>query len=67
LFPTHIAAWRAEFLANANSVFVSNIRCDRDFQKGEKKEEETLYAQIGRLNTENDWLKKADIRPIRSY
>ena len=49
-----ISRWKAEFLANAGSVF----------DKGGKPEEpdvdtQKLYAQIGQLKVENEFLKKS--------
>lgn len=49
-----IARWKAEFLANMTVVF----------EKGEKPEEpavdtQELYAQIGQLKVENEFLKKS--------
>jgi transposase len=58
LYPTQISAWKAEFLAKANSVF-GNDAAEIELSKEEKeKQEQTLYAQIGRLKVENEWLKK---------
>ncbi len=49
-----IARWKAEFLANMNVVF----------EKSDKPEEpaidtQELYAQIGQLKVENEFLKKS--------
>ena len=51
--PIMISRWKKEFLENSSKAF-----------KGEKKEkpsvdEEKLYAQIGQLKVENDFLKKS--------
>lgn len=51
--PVMISRWKKEFVANASDAF------------GGKKEEkpevdaEKLYAQIGQLKVENDFLKKS--------
>ena len=49
-----IARWKAEFLSNAAAAF----------EKGDKSEEpdvdtQELYAQIGQLRVENEFLKKS--------
>jgi transposase-like protein len=49
-----IARWKAEFLANMSTVF----------EKSDKAEEpavdtQELYAQIGQLKVENEFLKKS--------
>lgn len=49
-----IARWKAEFLANMSAVF----------EKSDKPEEpavdtQELYAQIGQLKVENEFLKKS--------
>jgi transposase-like protein len=55
LHPTQINAWKKEAVANMASVFGAD--------KGEdavdhEKQTEKLYAQIGQLKVENDFLKK---------
>ncbi len=56
LHPTQITNWKKEFLNNASSVF------SKDSDLLEKKDQEAsmdkLYAQIGQLKVENDFLKK---------
>lgn len=52
--PTQINSWKREFLSNASAVF--------NKKEGENPqpdiETDKLYAQIGRLKMENDFLKK---------
>jgi len=53
--PTQVAQWKKELLENAGSVFES--------KRGPKpvngeSDPERLYAKIGQLNMELDWLKK---------
>jgi transposase len=52
--PTQINSWKREFLSNASAVF--------NKKEGESPqpdiETDKLYAQIGRLKMENDFLKK---------
>lgn len=54
--PTQITEWKKQFLENSSAAFEKEA-------PGIKKEEtekqmEQLYAQIGQLKVENDWLKK---------
>lgn len=53
--PVIISKWKGEFMENMSAVF------EKDHSK--KKEEfpalEQLYAQIGELKVENDFLKKS--------
>ena len=54
--PTQANLWKREFLANASQLFdTENKRFEQEDQ--EKKLQE-LYAQIGQLKVENDFLKK---------
>lgn len=49
-----ISRWKAEFLANAGSVF------DREGKPDEPDvDTQELYAQIGQLKVENEFLKKS--------
>lgn len=56
LHPTQANLWKKEFLASAPSVF------DREktvsTEEGTDKKLQELYAQIGQLKVENDFLKK---------
>jgi transposase-like protein len=51
-----ISKWKAEFLANMAAVF-EHQPVSRDSE--ESPELEKLYAQIGLLKVENDFLKKS--------
>ena len=54
--PTQANQWKREFLANASQLFdKENKHLEQEDQ--EKKIQE-LYAQIGQLKVENDFLKK---------
>jgi transposase-like protein len=51
--PVVISRWKSEFLANIAAAFQT-----RSEPEGEKVDIEKLYAQIGQLKVENDFLKK---------
>ena len=53
--PTQINTWKREFLSKATSVF--DDKNDSE-QKQKEADTEKLYAQIGQLKVENDFLKK---------
>jgi transposase-like protein len=53
--PVVISRWKAEFLANISSVFNDKQESKED---DENVDIEKLYAQIGQLKVENDFLKK---------
>lgn len=55
LHPNQITSWKRDFLANAEAVFESSGESD---QSKTAADTEKLYAQIGQLKVENDWLKK---------
>ena len=51
-----ISKWKAEFLANMSAVFEGERISPSD---NDSPELEKLYAQIGQLKVENDFLKKS--------
>ena len=53
--PTLVAKWKKEALAGLPEVFASGAAKN---DAAEERLREQLYAQIGRLKVENDWLKK---------
>lgn len=55
--PVIISRWKGEFLANAASVFTSANDAEKSTEDVEK-----LYAQIGKLKVEVDFLKKVSAR-----
>ncbi|GAC1662267.1 MAG: transposase [Flavisolibacter sp.] len=54
LHPTQINNWKKEFLSKASAVFAGG-ELDREQKEADT---EKLYAQIGQLKVENDFLKK---------
>jgi len=55
LHPTQINTWKREAIANMAAVF--NGDKSENYQDTEQQAEK-LYAQIGQLKVENDFLKK---------
>lgn len=53
--PNQITQWKKEFLDGAEDVFSKK---KSDEASGKEVETEQLYSKIGRLQTENDFLKK---------
>jgi transposase-like protein len=52
---SQVAAWKQQLLAQAPSLFEEGRQKPPD-EAGANEQE--LYAQIGRLKVENEWLKK---------
>jgi transposase-like protein len=50
--------WRAQALERFPLLFDDERRDVRQVQTAHEQERDKLYAQIGRLTTELDWLKK---------
>ena len=56
LHPNQVTNWKKEFLDQASTVFGSGK--ENRSKSEEQVDPEKLYAQIGQLKVENDWLKK---------
>jgi transposase-like protein len=54
--PVVISRWKSEFLANIAAAFKTGAETE---EQTEKADVEKLYAQIGQLKVENDFLKKS--------
>ena len=54
LLPTQISAWKSQALLNFSNVFCK----ESSDEKKDSVETQILYAQIGQLKVENDFLKK---------
>lgn len=55
LDPNQITTWKKEFLEGASTVFGTAVDSEREALE---QKQEDLYKQIGRLQVENDFLKK---------
>jgi transposase len=54
LLPTQISLWKAEAIKNISAVFNQ----EKEVTKKEEIPTEKLFARIGQLTLENDFLKK---------
>ena len=54
LFPGQISTWKADAIKNISAVFVS----EKKLISKDELTVEQLYARIGHLTLENDFLKK---------
>lgn len=52
--PNMISKWKQEFLEKSSSVFEATVST-----KNDEAEQERLYAKIGQLEMERDFLKKS--------
>lgn len=59
LHPSQITTWKKDFLASASKVFEDGADPEREALQQKQDE---LYQQIGRLQVENEWLKKKVLR-----
>ncbi len=55
IHPNQISTWKQEFLSKADQVFES----PREKKPEEREDEMALYAKIGQLEMERDFLKKS--------
>jgi transposase-like protein len=57
--PTMIHAWKKQLIGSAEAVFENGVQTSRTEHEALQAQ---LYEQIGRLQTELDWLKKKAVR-----
>ena len=58
LHPTQINTWKREFLDNAAGIFENKVKKQKK-EDADSSEKEELYAKIGHLQVQVDFLKKA--------
>jgi transposase len=56
--PNQISQWKRQFLEGAETVFEGDSTA-KDQQQELQNEQDKLYKKIGRLQVENDFLKKS--------
>ena len=58
IHPNMLSKWKREAETQLYTLFQDNSSKERKAQKARKAEINDLYAQIGKLTTQNEWLKK---------
>lgn len=56
--PTQIHDWKAHALRELHTVFEPQSQCDAALKGQYEKKIHELYAEMGRLSTQLEWLKK---------
>lgn len=54
IHPTQIQTWKKHFIENSSLVFSGQQSSDKENEANESR----LYEQIGKLQMQNEWLKK---------
>ena len=58
IHPNMLSKWKHEAETHLYTLFQDNTAKERKAQKERECEINDLYAQIGKLTTQNEWLKK---------
>lgn len=58
IHPNMLSKWKREAESQLYTLFQDNASKERKAQKEREAEINDLYAQIGKLTTQNEWLKK---------
>ena len=58
IHPNMLSRWKVEAEKNLHILFQDNAAKERKIKKAQEEELQDLYAQIGKLTTQNEWLKK---------
>lgn len=58
IHPNMLSKWKREAEEQLYTLFRDNTFKERKAQKDREAEITNLYAQIGKLTTQNEWLKK---------
>ena len=53
-----LSRWKVDAEKNLYTLFQDNAAKERRAKKAHEDELQELYAQIGKLTTQNEWLKK---------
>lgn len=56
--PNQLTTWKAQFLKEAATVFRADGKPLKELKTRYEKQIEELYAEVGRLTTQLNWLKK---------
>ncbi len=58
IHPNMLSKWKRDAETNLMLLFQDNSAKERKTRKAYEEEIQELYAQIGKLTTQNEWLKK---------
>lgn len=58
IHPNMLSKWKREAETNLFQLYQDNAAKERKARKEQETEIQELYAQIGKLTTQNEWLKK---------
>lgn len=58
IHPNMLSKWKRDAESNLYTLFQDNAAKERREKKAHEEELQELYAQIGKLTTQNEWLKK---------
>lgn len=58
IHPNMLSRWKREAEAGLPSLFENNAAKERKLREEHEAELQELYAKIGKLTTQNEWLKK---------
>ncbi len=58
IHPNMLSRWKVAAEKNLYTLFQDNAAKERRAKKAYEDELQELYAQIGKLTTQNEWLKK---------
>ena len=56
--PSMLTRWKKEAIAGLPGIFENDVAKRRKEKKAHEAEKDELYAQIGKLTTQVEWLKK---------
>ena len=58
IHPNMLSRWKREAESNLYTLFQDGAAKKRQEEKAHEEELQALYAKIGQLTTQNEWLKK---------